>query len=737
MFFKQSLGVKLTLGFISVALILLVVGGITYYSMQRMKNQADNIVRSIPLLAAALELKHILASDMELGAEMQGAKNKAQLDDLWSQHQKLVQKFALYAKGILDGSEIDGEILFATKDETLRGLTESANAFHQSQFGPAIIKINRLKLKMFHADYSRKEAEQSMESSFAGMIALAGDLESKNEQRISKRLEVGISAKSLMAEEYAWAGLCQKLKFNMASSRIALSEYGPNRDLVELQTIKKEYTASLDRHNQLIAQLKLQLKYTPQLLAIVEKISKQHLESFMPSGLALLTSVDHNVRLSQEVADQQLAAMKIEQKMVQKLGLLEDGVKKEIALIIARKKEIAANGEIISIAGVLAGFILAIILGLYITRIIKQPLAASVEALDAVARGDFTHRIPQKHLARGDELGAMLGNVKKMTQQLADTVRGVVGASEVVALSTDEISQGNLELSERTQEQAAALEETASSVEQLSSNVKFNAQNSRQANQLAQEAAIIAQQGGQSVERTIGAMAEVSQSSQKIGEIIGLVNEIAFQTNLLALNAAVEAARAGEAGRGFAVVAGEVRNLAGRSATAAKEIKALISDSMDKVKLGNQLAEESGKLLQDVVAKIDEVADNMNEITNSTMEQAQGLQEINLAIGQMDKVVQQNAALVEELASSAENMAHSAKELRDDMSRFKVGQLNYQAPATPALEAPQAGAAKDLERQAGSDASSDGAGRKKSKSGRKKDGQDFFDELELDGFEEF
>jgi methyl-accepting chemotaxis protein len=241
-----------------------------------------------------------------------------------------------------------------------------------------------------------------------------------------------------------------------------------------------------------------------------------------------------------------------------------------------------------------------------------------------------------------------------------------------VAESAEEINQGNQSLSDRTQQQASAIEETASALEEMTGSVKQNAGHAEDAHQKTRQTTKIAQEGGAVVERTVTAMSAVSESSKKIGDIIAVVNEIAFQTNLLALNAAVEAARAGEAGRGFAVVAGEVRNLAGRSANAAKEIQALITDSVAKVGQCNELVGESGRLLNSIIQNVLEVAGTVGEITEASREQAVGIEEVNKAVSQMDEAVQRNAALVEEAASSSENMAAAAGELSRQTSKFQL-----------------------------------------------------------------
>jgi methyl-accepting chemotaxis protein len=301
--------------------------------------------------------------------------------------------------------------------------------------------------------------------------------------------------------------------------------------------------------------------------------------------------------------------------------------------------------------------------------------------------GDLTARLGEegkegffKALAQG--MNQLIGN-------MADVVRTMSQAAAEVRVGADEISRGNLNLSQRTEEQASSLEETASSMEQMTSTVKNNADNAAQANQLAAAAREQAERGGKVVGSAVAAMSEINAASKKIADIIGVIDEIAFQTNLLALNAAVEAARAGEQGRGFAVVASEVRNLASRSAEAAKEIKALIQDSVGKVTEGAKLVDESGKVLGEIVTGVKKVTDVVAEIAASSREQASGIEQVNKAVTSMDAVTQQNAALVEEASAAAQALTEQAANLTQLISRYRFGEATVVAPSVEAPAAPE------------------------------------------------
>ena len=306
---------------------------------------------------------------------------------------------------------------------------------------------------------------------------------------------------------------------------------------------------------------------------------------------------------------------------------------------------------------------------LLIIRSITRPLVRAVALANTVASGDLTSKIEIKST---DETGILMQALKDMNDSLYEIVVNVRTSVDSIATATKEIAAGNSDLSQRTEEQASALQETASSMEELTSTVKQNAENAKQANQLAKGASDIAVKGGNVVGKVVITMGSINESSRKVVDIISVIEGIAFQTNILALNAAVEAARAGEQGRGFAVVASEVRSLAQRSAAAAKEIKALIGDSVGKVEVGTKLVDEAGKTMEEVVTAVKRVTDIMAEITAASMEQSSGIEQVNKAITQMDEVTQQNAAVVEQAAAAAESLEVEAQNLAQSVSIFKL-----------------------------------------------------------------
>ncbi|HZW26659.1 MAG TPA: methyl-accepting chemotaxis protein [Gallionella sp.] len=332
-----------------------------------------------------------------------------------------------------------------------------------------------------------------------------------------------------------------------------------------------------------------------------------------------------------------------------------------------------------------------------LSNVTEAGIADVVRVANALAKGDLTQTISKEYAGSFNDMkvgvNGTVSNLKELVGQIKD-------ATDTINTASKEIASGNADLSQRTEEQASSLEETASSMEELTSTVKQNAENAKQANQLAIGASDVAGKGGAVVGQVVTTMDSINESSRKIVDIISVIDGIAFQTNILALNAAVEAARAGEQGRGFAVVAGEVRNLAQRSAAAAKEIKTLIGDSVEKVEGGSKLVAQAGQTMEEIVTSIKRVTDIMSEITAASAEQSRGIEQVNTAITQMDEVTQQNAALVEEAAAAAESLEEQAQNLAVAVATFKVDEGGgtavavRRAPASAAASVRKAAPAK-------------------------------------------
>ncbi|WP_407081070.1 methyl-accepting chemotaxis protein [Halomonas faecis] len=358
----------------------------------------------------------------------------------------------------------------------------------------------------------------------------------------------------------------------------------------------------------------------------------------------------------------------------------------ESGLALSQSYESLAGWMRLGIIVILAGSaaVMAIVMWGITVNVLK-PLARLVGYFEGLAQGDLSQPVEQRG---NNEIGRLFNSLKHMQDGLSATVGTVRRSGEGIYHGAQDIAQGNNELSSRTEQQAASLAETASSMEQLASTVEHNADNARQASQLAAEATRTAQQGGEVVGDVVTTMHEINESSHKMSDIIEVIDNIAFQTNILALNASVEAARAGEHGRGFAVVAQEVRNLAGRSGTAAGEIRELIEASLKRVDAGTQRVDTAGKTMTEIVQAVQRVSDIMDEIASASQEQSNGIGQVNQAVTQMDEVTQQNAALVQQAASAATQLEAEAARLHEAVFNFRLageaaGERRSQGRAKP------------------------------------------------------
>ena len=491
-------------------------------------------------------------------------------------------------------------------------------------------------------------------------------------------LMTGISALGIYGMNQSNAALHHIVEINI--KKMALLEDMSNSIHIVSRVIRT--VALLDDESEANRQREKILKARETYNAAMETLEKMPLDE---KGLAFVADLKQETAAVRPLNNQFLEAIKTDKAEAIK-GLMQVNIpatakwQDKISAFIELQREKSKKDEETASAAfdesktiMIALSILAIALGSLtawlITKSITRPINQAVLIAHTVASGDLTSKFDS---TEQDEMGQLIRALREMNDSLINIVGQVRQGAETISVGTKQIASGNMELSSRTEQQAGSLEETASAMEQLTSTVKQNADNARQANTMAISASDIAVKGSSVVSEVVETMGEINESSKKIVDIIGVIDGIAFQTNILALNAAVEAARAGEQGRGFAVVASEVRNLAQRSASAAKEIKILINHSVEKVDTGSKLVDQAGATMKQIVHSVKQVTDIMNEISSASGEQSSGIDQIHLAVAQMDNVTQQNAALVEEAASAAQSLQSQASMLNQVVSVFKL-----------------------------------------------------------------
>jgi methyl-accepting chemotaxis protein len=488
-------------------------------------------------------------------------------------------------------------------------------------------------------------------------------------------LIAGMSMRSVDADSAQALG-AQQDKLEMAYTWSGLTEANVARVVAGLLTsdadLEKALKPDVESTSTKISELQKQIEALatePEEKALVDKVAESRKTYIQLRNDAKKLKADGNADESHRLLKE-----KVGPSVLAYLGAQRDYVKFQATRSEHLRAQALDRGMTVLewVLAAMGGLVLMLVASTHLlAKAMLSPLKTLGHATELVGAGNLAAPIEQ---SSGDEIGEMAGSLRAMRDSLRDIVGRVRQSADSIATASSEIASGNADLSHRTEQQAAALQETAASMQQMTDVVQQSATNSQQASMLASQAADVANKGGEVVGRVVTTMDEITASSKKIADIIGVIDGIAFQTNILALNAAVEAARAGEQGRGFAVVAGEVRSLAQRSANSAREIKSLIADSVSKVEAGSELVSEAGTTMAEIVRQVRHVTDLISEINASTVEQTGGIKQVNQAVASLDTGTQQNAALVEQSAAAAESLRNQAGDLMQLVSVFNLGQ---------------------------------------------------------------
>jgi len=497
---------------------------------------------------------------------------------------------------------------------------------------------------------------------FGAMLVLMALIAATGMHRLSN---VGNATEEMVAGPLAKERMVAEWAKNLAASIVRTFAIVKATDPATEAYFKKELATGQAIINPLQKKIE-EIMVTPEEKKLYGEVAEARRSVLEMLGAMNKLKADNDIEGANKLVDGPFSAGLA--KYEKAVGALAEYERAQIDGVAADIQKDHVDGRITLIVLSLAALLLGAFAAWRLTVGIVRPLGQAVSVAETVAAGNLGSRID---VPSSDETGQLLQALKEMNDSLAKVVGEVRTGTDTIATASSQIASGNQDLSSRTEEQASSLEETAASMEELTSTVKQNADNARQANQLAVSASEVAVRGGSVVSQVVDTMGSINASSRKIVDIIGVIDGIAFQTNILALNAAVEAARAGEQGRGFAVVASEVRNLAQRSAAAAKEIKTLIDDSVGKVEEGSRQVAEAGRTMDEIVDSVKRVTDIMGEITAASQEQTSGIEQINQAITQMDQVTQQNAALVEEAAAAAASLQEQAGSLSGAVSVFR------------------------------------------------------------------
>jgi methyl-accepting chemotaxis protein len=625
---KISLKTKLISGFLFVAMMVLVVGAIGWIGLNGINEKNATVARTSPLVDAAMEMKISVSQDMVGIMEILAEEDEQSLQGIWAEHETLIEEFDTYADGILHGAKTSEGTIYEAESEELKNIVRKADDFHNSQFQPRIQTLFNSKQEQFRRNGDLNSSMIQMEGATSDVIEGCEKLEINLSNQLMEHSNAGTSKEELLASDIPWIDLVMEMKSTILNSRIALEEYVQGTDPEELKEINGEYQSTLSQFDAIVGTLlnggQFQGKTfnaltNTQAVATIQSLDQLH-EKFQASAASMMDSQLQLVELNNEMARIDFEADEIGQQMFVMMGEIETLATAEISSAQKAAGVQAKSANIQALVGVVIGLVLAISLGLYLALSITRPINRTIDSL----------------------------------QQGAEQV---ASASSQVASSSQQMAEG-------ASIQASSLEETAASLEMMSSMARESSQKTESANGKSREVRSQAERGQAAMTNLDAAMLKIKTSSDETAKIIKTIDEIAFQTNLLALNAAVEAARAGDAGKGFAVVAEEVRNLAQRSAEAAKDTTALIDESKVNSDLGVEATSEVAEILGQVVEGIVLISDLVDNVAGNAEGQARSVGEVTTAVGQMDQVTQGNAASAEESASAAEEMSAQATEMQ-------------------------------------------------------------------------
>ena len=624
-----KLGTKLYGGFLSIALILLLLGLLGYRSVQQLEGSVTLITEEAPLVDAALKMKIAVARDMQVLMEMMASTEGEELAGIWPEHEELVKTFHFLADAMLEGAQTPQGTIYPAKNQALRTIIQDAKRYHEENFRPLIAAAHSKQEEMLQTLTEQKNTRQQLSDTFDATTVDVNLLLQRLQDRMEAKRQTGVTATEMADQETAWVDMARKAQSRLVQSRLTLAKAAVATTEENLDDaaffLEEDGQALLGFMNILLKGSQTDegtiLAVTdPGLKMAAGQIVDLAQGQYLAQGARFVEHQGNVLKLTAAIHQLDTAADRAGGEMIAMLDGVVQGAQN--AMQEAQSQAVATTraSQIQMVTGVTAGLFLALVLGFVITRSITKPVNRIIAGLNSSA----------------DQVAAASAQVSSSSQQLAE------GSSE----------------------QAAAVQETSSSLEEMAATTRLNADHAGQANRMMKEASQVVQQADRSMDALRRSMNDISTASEETQKIVKTIDEIAFQTNLLALNAAVEAARAGEAGAGFAVVADEVRNLALRAADAAKNTAGLIDATVKKVKDGSAMVGQTNDAFRQVAESARKAEDLVGEIANTSGEQARGIEQVSTAVSEMGRVTQQNAANAEESASASEELSAQAEEMR-------------------------------------------------------------------------